>query len=105
MQCADLYSEALSNMQVSSVKGQWDKGWVSIAAAKSQYFHAVAQQHLGLLAKNNKAFGESVARLKVREYKYIDVIENCHFELKTNNHEYVHVYVLTISLEYVMYTY
>ncbi len=65
MQCADLYSEALSNMQVTSIKGQWEKGWVPIVAAKSQYFHAVAQQHLGLVAKANKSFGESVARLKV----------------------------------------
>lgn len=68
MQCADLYSEALSNMQIASVKGQWDKGWIPIVAGKSQYFHAVAQQHLGLLAKNNKSFGESVARLKVNAY-------------------------------------
>ena len=65
MQCADLYSEAFSNMQVGSIKGQWDKGWMPTAAAKSQYFHAVAQQHLGLVAKANKSFGEAVARLKV----------------------------------------
>ena len=68
MQCADLYSEALSNMQVASIKGQWEKGWIPIAAAKSQYFHAIAQQHLGLVAKANKSFGESVARLKVSYY-------------------------------------
>lgn len=52
-------------MQVGSVKGQWDKGWMPTVAGKSQYFHAVAQQHLGLVARTNKAFGESVARLKV----------------------------------------
>ena len=65
MQCADLYSEALSNMQVTSVKSQWDKNWMPTVAAKSHYFHAVAQQQLGLVAKANKSFGESVARLKV----------------------------------------
>lgn len=65
MQCSDLYSEAHSNMQVASVRGQWDKGWLSIVAGKSQYFHAVAQHHMGLVAQSNKSFGEAVARMKV----------------------------------------
>ena len=65
MQCADLYSEALSNMQVSSVRGQWERGWLPNVTAKSQYFHAVAQHYMGLVAKDNKSFGESVARMKV----------------------------------------
>lgn len=67
MQCSDLYSEALSNMQVGSVRGQWDKGWVSIVSGKSQYFHAVAQHHSGLVAQANKCFGEAVARMKVKD--------------------------------------
>lgn len=65
MQCADLYSEASSNMQVASVRGQWEKGWLAIVAGKSHYFHAVAQHHMGLVAQSNKSFGEAVARMKV----------------------------------------
>ena len=65
MQCADLYSEALSNMQVGSIRSQWDKGWLSTVAAKSHYFHAVAQHHMGIVAQSNKSFGEAVARMKV----------------------------------------
>ena len=65
MQCSDLYSEALSNMMVGSVRGQWEKGWLAIVSGKSQYFHGVAQHHLGLVAQGNKCFGEAVARMKV----------------------------------------
>lgn len=65
MQCSDLYAEALSNMQVQSVRGQWEKPWLSIVAGKTHYFHAIAQHQMGLVAQSNKCFGEAVARMKV----------------------------------------
>lgn len=65
MQASDLYAEAVSNMQVGSIRGQWDKSWLPTAVAKGVYFHAVAQHRLGLVAQANKSFGEAVARMQV----------------------------------------
>ena len=53
-------------LQVGSVRGCWDKGWLPTVSAKSSYFHAVAQYQLGLAAQAQKSFGEAVARMKVR---------------------------------------
>jgi programmed cell death 6-interacting protein len=64
MQCSDLYAEAYSNMQVGTVKGMWEKGWLATASAKQAYFHCVAQHRMGLVAQSNKNHGEAVARMK-----------------------------------------
>ena len=46
------------------MRGFWDKGWLPTVAAKSSYFHAVAQHQLGLASQVQKSFGEAVARMK-----------------------------------------
>lgn len=67
MQASDLFAEAVSNMQVGSIRNQWEKGWLPTAVGKGTYFHAVAQHRLGLVAQAGKNFGEAVARLQVSE--------------------------------------
>ena len=60
-------------MQVGSVRGFWDRGWLPTVAAKSSYFHAVAQYQLGLASQAQKSFGEAVARMKVSEVCFLCV--------------------------------
>ena len=40
------------------------QSWLATAAAKTAYFHSVAQHRMGLVAQSGKNYGESVARLK-----------------------------------------
>ena len=49
-----------------------------MVAAKQSYFHAVAQHRLGLVAKENKNFGEAVARMKVCVYMYLSPFTHTH---------------------------
>ena len=55
------------------MRGFWDRGWLPTVAAKSSYFHAVAQYQLGLASQAQKSFGEAVARMKVGEICFLCV--------------------------------
>lgn len=46
----------------------WDKqDWISSVSSKQASYHALAEYHQSQLAKENKDFGEEIARLKVCE--------------------------------------
>ena len=39
--------------------------WISILAAKSEFFKAIAEYHMARVAKDKAAYGEGVTRFKV----------------------------------------
>ena len=41
------------------------QGWISVVVAKQYYYHGLAQYRLGCVARDEKSFGQSIARMQV----------------------------------------
>ncbi|PAA53698.1 hypothetical protein BOX15_Mlig010709g3 [Macrostomum lignano] len=64
MYAADLYSDTLRYMQLSSVKSMWPKDWLNVVAAKQAGFHALAEFYQAETCGEARKFGEQIARLQ-----------------------------------------
>ncbi|XP_074652220.1 programmed cell death 6-interacting protein-like isoform X2 [Tubulanus polymorphus] len=63
-QCSDLYSEALTLLQLNSIKDMWPRDWTGFVAGRQAAFHSLAEYHQAQVAGEKKAFGEQIARLQ-----------------------------------------
>ena len=41
------------------------KGWINIVVAKQHYYHGLAQYKMGCTARDEKLFGQAIARMQV----------------------------------------
>lgn len=74
-QAADFYKSALSSAQVQTVKQMLEKEWISILSAKSEFFKAIAEYHMALVAKDKGAYGEGVTRFKQAEQQMANAVK------------------------------
>lgn len=64
-QANEWFGDALRGMQKDIVKSnEWEKDWVARVACKQAAFHALSQFYEGLVAKENREYGEQLARMK-----------------------------------------
>jgi len=47
------------------------QGWISVVVAKQHYYHGLAQYRMGCVARDDKSFGQSIARMQVSLICYI----------------------------------
>ena len=41
------------------------QGWINVVVAKQHYYHGLAQYKMGCSARDDKLFGQSIARMQV----------------------------------------
>ena len=42
------------------------QSWINVVVAKQYYYHGLAQYRMGCVARDDKSFGQSIARMQVR---------------------------------------
>lgn len=63
-QCEEYYSDLLKAMQKESVRGIWEKEWLSTIAGKQAGYHALTQLYQSLDCRSEKKIGEEIAHLR-----------------------------------------
>ncbi|KAI0233522.1 Programmed cell death 6-interacting protein [Lamellibrachia satsuma] len=64
MQCSDFYADAMKLLQLESLRPLWPKEWIMSVAGKQAAFHALSEYYEALKCKEQKEFGEEIARLQ-----------------------------------------
>lgn len=67
-QCSDYYADAMKVIQANEQLKDLQKTWLNLLAGKQALYHGMSEYHRAEHDKNEKKFGESLARLTVSHF-------------------------------------